>query len=220
VACDNLNDASVEFIKWIKEEMIPLCQINCAFSIEKVPNEAREKKYFENLYKIQKYVNAVMIPMCHKEDYDLVNNRYSFLFNDFKVTYDEPIMVNRELAYSFGDVDWYLKPIEYRYNSPHCNADREEIVTPHGLFMCGEITRKPDWVSDEEWEKFGKDKEYQGAGYKEVMDWYGCTTCEKNSFCPGMCFVTYYAQKYLFNNRKCLYRSQEEFKKSGLKGGE
>lgn len=214
VSLENIGDLGNEFLKWCHEKA-PYLQINCAFTQGKFLTPEAEAKYFENMERNAEYISLVMIPNILPSDYILTRAEKYPILKKFRMIFDEPIMMDEELAYSYSTIDWYMKPEEI-FADPHCNSDKEIIVTADGQYTCMGMTRQPIWIDDAEWMKLKTDREYLDKGYQQVLDWYGCDSCEKKFGCPGMCWISYYAQKNLFNNRKCIYRSKEEFEKSGL----
>lgn len=203
VGLENIGERGIEFIAWLKGA-VPYCQILCAFTQEKLADKKSKEVYLRNLNILRPYITALMCIIVNKDDYRFVHE--SEVTKGFVINFDEPIQLHRELAYSYGDVNWKLSKEEFKWSSPHCSAHKDLIVTSKGLFTCGQVTVKPAWVPQEEWDKFCNSREYLDDGYQQVLDWYGCGTCEKRFECPGMCWISYYAQKYLFNNRKCIYK--------------
>jgi len=203
VGLENIGELGRKFIRWLKNE-IPYVQILCAFTSEKFLGKEKAEIYCKNMEELFSYITALMCILIDKNDYHYVYN--SGLMDKFVVNFDEPIQLDKDLAYSYGEIDWYLKPKEYKFSSPHCTAHKDITVTSEGFYTCGQISVKPSWVMDEEWERFCNDRIYLDEGYQQIIEWYGCDMCEKSDVCPGMCWISYYAQKYLFNNKKCIYK--------------
>jgi len=194
LSLENISKSGVDFAKILSKKFN--VNILVPFSTERIKTREKEKRYWENLERLDNILR-IGILMTSKDDYVPYIKKLS---KYAAIDWEEPVMMD---GFSFS-----YKNIKLKSDFPavRCVSNHLKAITSRGVFTCAGFTRKPSWIEDKEWDRLCNDLEYLDYGYQQVLDWYGCNDCEKQNTCPGMCWKTYYAQKHIYKNRKCLYK--------------
>ena len=195
ISLENVSIKGIRFAQKLRDEYGVNLQV--PFSMMRIDTPERKRRYFRNLPKVGKISRIAILTTGNNdhEQYMPELKKYG------EIAWEEPVMFD---GFSFS---YESMKIPEMFLGVRCVANTLRAITSKGVFTCAGFTRRPSWISDEEWNKLANDPEYLDYGYQQVIDWYGCGTCEKQAVCPGMCWKTYYAQRYVYNNRKCLYKS-------------
>jgi len=199
ISLENVSDLGIEFAQYLRDHHQVNLQV--PFSTLRIMTPEKKKLYFENLAKIGKISRIAVLVADEKmqhEEYLEQLGQYA------RIDWEEPVMFDG-FSYSYKNMR-----IPEMHLGVRCVANTLRVITPKGVFTCAGFTRRPSWIEDEEWNRLAYDEEYLNYGYQQVIDWYGCDTCAEQETCPGMCWKTYYAQRYVYKNRQCLYKSEDK----------
>lgn len=198
VSPENIGEKGVELIKKLQDEF--KFRLFVPFSLGRIDTPDREVGYWKNLDLLKgRIFNIGILPFGPDKEWFKYRTK---LEQYAKIAYEEPVMLD---GYHFSYKDYSIEP---NFEYVRCVSNNIRFITSKGVFTCAGATKKPSWIDRAEWDKLCNDPEYLEEGYQQVIDWYGCDICEKQDTCPGMCWKTYYAQKTLYNNRKCLYKDK------------
>lgn len=200
ISLENITVSGIKLIREFKRDYG--IRFNASFSTLRFNTKEKEDIFFSNFYQLKDVISSINIPMVEIASAGIDKR---ILDSNIKVFIEEPIILDKELGYSYKDIqfDWSMIDKEI-----HCLCNCTDIITPKGTSTCAGVTRKPIWIEDAEWSRLCNDREYLKEGYQQVLDWYGCDICEKQDTCPGMCWISYYAQKELYDNHNCLYKDK------------
>ena len=196
ISLENIGEQGVDFAKELRDELG--IQILIPFSLDRMNKEGKEERYFKNLERLGP---VFRIGVLVNEKKRLPEAYYERLAPYGQIYHEEPVMMDG-FCWSYNDME-----LPELFQGIRCVSNNLRAITSKGIFTCAGYTRRPSWIPENEWARLCDDEDYLETGYQQVIDWYGCDTCERQHTCPGMCWKTYYAQKFLYNNRKCLYKS-------------
>jgi len=197
ISVENIGDAGVALVKELLGRFKKMKIIVPFSSGRLTTSDARENywKYLKALAPVPKIGILIGGPEDNYRDYIPELEKYG------KIDFEEPVMLDN---YSFSYEKVYLP--DSHFSGVKCVSNYIKFITPKGVFTCAGVTPKPEWIPEDEWKKLETDFDYLDKGYQQVIEWYGCDVCDKQTTCPGMCWKTYYAQKTLYNNHKCVYK--------------
>lgn len=199
VSTENIGPIGVAYIKELMSKFEKM-KVIVPFSIGRLVTEDAIQTYWDSL-KALAPVSRIGILITGSDDgykkYIPELEKYG------KISYEEPVMLDN---FHFSYADTYLP--EATFSGIRCVSNYIRFITPKGVFTCAGVTKRPYWIDELEWKKLEDDFNYLNEGYQKVIEWYGCDVCDKQETCPGMCWKTYYAQKELYNNHKCLYKDK------------
>jgi hypothetical protein len=193
---ENVSDQGIKLIQKIRENYN--CIVTVPFDIGRISNPEKRKRYFRNLEMLKPitYI-GVLIEKQHS------NEKYLDELSKYGTVYLEEVNMFDQYHFSYKDT---TIPRSVQKDSHYCTSPSFRIITTKGLYRCASTFHRPQWIPEEEWNKLVNDDQYLIDGYQQVIDWYGCNKCEFEETCCGMCWLSFYAQKYVYNNRKCLYK--------------
>ena len=206
ISIENVSDRGIDYANELIEKFG--ISVLVPFSIERIRKEAKEDRYWRNIARLKKIKHIGILMVDTESGHEKYREKLLQYSKD--IGWEEPVMLN---GFHFSYKDISVAPCA---DVPRCVSHYMRAITSKGIFTCAGYTRKPDWISDEEWEKLKTDENYLIEGYQQVIDWYGCDDCERAETCPGMCWKTAYAQKFLYKNRKCLYRDNTDHIKEAV----
>jgi len=196
ISIENVSDAGIDYANELMEKFG--VNVLVPFSIERIRTEGKEERYWHNIARLKRIKQIGILMVDAESGHEKYRERLLKYAPD--ISWEEPTMLN---GFHFSYKDITVAP---HFDVVRCVSNHMRAITSKGIMSCAGYTRKPDWIPDAEWERLKNDEEYLTKGYQQVIDWYGCDECDRSDKCPGMCWKTYYAQKLLYNNHKCLYK--------------
>ena len=199
ISLENIEEPGILLARELKR-LYPNVRLLTSYNSDRLKDKEKQAKFWENLKMIGGVYSIGVMFTGERIGRDVKKSLMNYGLLDL----EEPLMVEG-FSYSYKDIGEIERPSA----NITCSANTLRYITSKGVFTCAGITRKPWWISGDQWAKLN-DETFLDEGYEEVIEWYGCDICEKEASCPGMCWITYYAQRYLYNNKKCLYKKVEE----------
>lgn len=189
---ENITNNGINVILDIKE------RYNCDFTVSF--DEIRflkDKDYFKKL----EVLKPNYIGMLYSENnlywYDILKKYCDNVYFEEAVMWDNYHYSYENIKIPFNKVNMGI----------HCSSPYYKTISSNGIYNCISTIKNISWIPDDDKEKLKNNvDDFLNENYKNVIEWYGCNECEYDSTCPGMCMLTYYAQRYIYNNRKCLYK--------------
>jgi hypothetical protein len=198
ISLENVSYKGVDFLKELRDELG--VQILVPFSLDRLNKKGKEETYFKNLKRLGKVFRVGILV----NDKNKFPDKYLNILKEHgEIYWEEPVMMD---GFCWDYSDQMLPDV---FQGVRCVSDNLRAVTSKGIFTCAGYTRRPTWIPEDEWDRLCNDEEYLDYGYQQVIDWYGCDTCSEQKTCPGMCWKSYYAQRYLYDNHRCLYKTEE-----------